>query len=424
MSGEKVYITGTGAVCASGLTPAAIWECIAAGRSAVGPIQQWDISQWPVQVAAEVNGVDNRTLVEDRKLHKLISRTDLFGLYASGKAIQQSQVENYRGTLDSETAARFNDRTGVFAGSGGGNYQNNYDFFPAMSVAAGKLQVFGQEFSNSVNPMWLLRNLPNNVLCHVGIRHNFKGTNGCITNQCVGGALAVTEAACALRAGDADRVLAVGHDTPLEPESVFHYYHLGLMAPDTVRPFDARRKGTVFGEGAGAALLETETSAKVRQAPIFGEFLGAGSVTEAVGIVDLRPDGDGVARAIELALADAGITANEVGMIVAHGNGTKGSDASEGLGLRRVFGKNIPPITAFKWAFGHLIAGSGILDLIIALQALKHQSVPGIPTLNALDAELGPLPVSAQPQKPRSDVALILCRGFAAMNVALLVRAA
>ena len=131
-----------------------------------------------------------------------------------------------------------------------------------------------------------------------------------------------------------------------------------------------------------------------------------------------------MARAIELALADAGITANEVGMIVAHGNGTKGSDASGGVGLRRVFGKNIPPITAFKWAFGHLIAGSGILDLIIALQALKHQSVPGIPTLNALDAELGPLPVSAQPQKPRSDVALILCRGFAAMNVALLVRAA
>jgi 3-oxoacyl-[acyl-carrier-protein] synthase-1 len=271
--------------------------------------------------------------------------------------------------------------------------------------------------------MWLLRNLPNNVLCHLGIRHNFKGTNGCITNQCVSGALALMEAAFALRAGEADRVMAVGHDTPIEPETVYHYYQLGLMAPDTVRPFDAERRGTVFGEGAGAALLETESSAQSRGAALLGEFLGIGSVTEGTGVVDLRGDGNGLRRAIDIALADAKLTPQEVGMIVAHGNGTRASDASEAAALRAVFGSDIPPVTAFKWAFGHLIAASAIVDMILALLALKHQVVPGVPTLTKLDPELSPLPVSATPQKPRTNVALVLCRGFAAMNVAMLVRA-
>jgi 3-oxoacyl-[acyl-carrier-protein] synthase-1 len=420
----RALVTGMGAVCGSGLGTGAIWDAIVAGRSAIRPIQQWNVAGWPATVAAELNGVDNRTLVEDRKLHKLISRTDMVGLCAAAEAVKQSQIDAFRQGLDAEATARFNDRSGIFAGSGGGNYKSNYDFFPAMSAAAGSLKMFGQEFSNAVNPMWLLRNLPNNVLCHTGIRHNFKGTNGCITNQCVGGALALTEAAYGVRANDADRVLAVGHDTPIEPETVFHYCQLGLMAPDTVRPFDAQRKGTVFGEGAGAILLESESSAKTRNAPILGEFLGSGSVTEAAGIVDLRSDGDGLRRAIELALADAGLVPKDIGLIVAHGNGTKGSDASEAAALRAAFGANIPPVTAFKWAFGHLIAASGIVDVIIALQALKNNVVPGIPTLTALDPDLSPLPVSSKPQQPRNDIALVLCRGFAAMNVALIVRSA
>jgi 3-oxoacyl-[acyl-carrier-protein] synthase-1 len=410
-----------GAVCGAGLTPDAIWKSILEGRSAVGPIQQWDSSRWPVRLAAEVNGVENRTLVEDRKLHKLISRTDLFGLYAAGSAVQQSGLNAHRETLAPEVLARFNDRIGVYAGSGGGSYRSNYDFFPAMTVAGGNLQTFGREFSNSVNPMWLLKNLPNNVVCHVGIRHNFKGANACITNQCVGGILALVEAAFALRSGEADRAMAVGHDAPIEPETVFNYHRLGLMAPDALRPFDAERKGTIFGEGAGAILFEAPPHAGARQAPILGEFLGAGSVTEAAGIVDVRTDGDGVSRAIELALADAGITKDAVGMIVAHGNGTKASDASEVIALRRVFGETIPPVTAFKWAFGHLISASGVLDVIMALRALGDRVVPGIPTLNRLDPALAPFPVSSAPQKPRSDIALILCRGFAAMNVAILV---
>jgi 3-oxoacyl-[acyl-carrier-protein] synthase I len=311
----------------------------------------------------------------------------------------------------------------VFAGSGGGNYRSNYEFFPPMSAAQGALDKFGTEFSSSVNPMWLLKNLPNNVLCHVGIRYNFKGTNACVTNQCAGGVMAFAEAAAAIRNAEGDRACATAHDTPFEPETVHGYHRLGLLAPDLLRPFDRDRTGTVFGEGAAALILETVTDAKARGAKILGEYLGSACVTEATGILDLRPDGDGVSRAIEGALADADLKPGDVGMIVAHGNGTRASDASEVAGLRRVFGENLPPVTAFKWCVGHLIAASGALDLVLALRALQEKTVPGIAALQTLDPELGAFPVSAQPQAPRSNIALVICRGFGGMNVATLVRA-
>jgi 3-oxoacyl-[acyl-carrier-protein] synthase I len=424
MSSPRIVITGFGAVCGGGLTVDAIWDSILNGRSAVGPISQWDAARWPAGLSAEVRNVDNRTLVEDRKLHKIISRTDLFGLYAAGQAVQHSGIVIHRETLDAGAVPQFNDRSGVFAGSGGVGYRSNYDFFPLLTAANGDVQTFGRELSANVNPMWLLKNLPNNVLCHVGIRHGFKGTNACITNQCAGGIMAVVEAAEAIRNGEADRAIAIGHDAPLEPETVLNYYHLGLLATDALRPFDNARAGTVFGEGAGAVMLETETDAKARQAEILGEFLGSGCTNEATGITDVRPDGEGISRAIELALADAGLSASEVGMIVAHGNGTRASDASEAHGIRRVFGGKLPPVTGFKWAIGHLISASGMVDLILALRALREKTVPGIATLNTLDPSLAPFSVSAKPQQPRSDVALVICRGFGGMNVAQLLRAA
>lgn len=419
----RIVFTGIGAVCGAGLGVDAIWDAVKAGRSAIGPIRQWDASRWPARNAAEVT-VDNRTLVADRKLHKSVTRTDLLGLCAADQGIAQSGLAEFRATLEEPAATQFNDRTGIIAGSGGGAYQNNYEFFPALTTAAGSDEAFGREVMNCVNPMWLLKVLPNNVLCHVGIRHLFKGTNACITNHCAGGALAVSEAAEALRAGEADRMVAIGHDAPFEPETVLHFHRLGLLNSETLRPFDAARSGTILGEGAAAVVLERADLAAARHATPLGEFLGAGCVTEGNGVLELRPDGDGLARALELALADARVRPDEVGMIVAHGNGTRPSDASEVLALRRIFGDSLPPITAFKWAFGHLIAASATLDLVLTLLALRDKLVPGIATLNALDPSLAPLPVSAAPQAPRGDIAVVLCRGFGGMSVVLVVRAA
>jgi 3-oxoacyl-[acyl-carrier-protein] synthase-1 len=418
----RVVITGAGAVCGAGLEIKQIWDALCAGRSAIGQVTQWDTSHWPARLAAEVVGVDNRTLVEDRKVHKITSRTDLLGLYAAGAAIQDSGLGAHRENLSAQATALFNDRSGVYAGSGGGNYLNTYEFYPLLTTAHGDLQAFGRDLSGTVNPMWLLKHLPNNVVCHVGIRHNFKGANACITNQCVGGSLAVLEAVAGIRAGEADRAVAIGHDAPIEPETFLHYHRLGLLSTDTLRPFDVARSGTIFGEGAGAVMLEKAEDAAARQAIVLGEVLGGGCATEAAGIVDVRSDGDGLVRAMRLALAEAGLSPAQVGMIVAHGNGTRASDASEAMAIKRLFGDDPPPVASFKWAFGHLIAASGILDLPLALLALRQGVVPGIATLSRLDPSLPPLPVSAQPQQPRSNVALLLCRGFAAMNVALVVR--
>jgi 3-oxoacyl-[acyl-carrier-protein] synthase-1 len=418
----SAVVTGTGAVCAAGMTPEEIFAAAREGRSAIGPIRQWDTTHWPTHLAGEIVDLNPRALVDDRKLHKLIRRTDLVGLYAAGRAIEAAGIVAHRDGLPPPEAATYNDRTGVIVGSGAGNFQNQYDFFSLMTAAQRDLQVFGRELSNHVNPMWLLRTLPNNVLGHIGIKYNLKGTNACITNHSVGGTLAVIEAAEAVRAGEAERVVAVGHETPIEPQMVLYYHRVGLIASETLRPFDAARDGSQFGEGAGALMVETAASAAARNAQVLGEVLGSGYVSEGQGLLAIRPDGDGMVRAITQALDDAGLRAADVGMIVAHGNGTRQSDASEALAIRSVFGSAGPPVTAFKWAFGHLIAAAGIIETVLAFEALKTGVVPGIATLRERDPDCDGIAVSAQAQAPRSGVALILCRGFAGTNAALLVR--
>jgi 3-oxoacyl-[acyl-carrier-protein] synthase-1 len=205
---------------------------------------------------------------------------------------------------------------------------------------------------------------------------------------------------------------------------VLFYSRLGLVASESLRPFDAARDGSIFGEGAGALALETEASARERNATAIGEVLGSGHVSEASGLLAIREDGDGLVRAMNDALREARLGPSDIGMIVAHGNGTRQSDASEAVALRQVFGSAMPPITAFKWSIGHLIAAAGVLEAAVALEALAQRIVPGVATLTTLDPHCGELPVSARPQVPRSNVAMVLCRGFAGTDAALIVRGA
>lgn len=416
---RRVVVTGSGALCAAGAHCADIWAAACAGHSALTTLSDWGASR-----RGGVVEIDARTLVEDRKLPKLLRRSDMYGLYAAARAIDDAGLIAYRDTLADRAVATFNDRTGVFVGAGGSAYQNQYDFFPLLDVAGDDLPTFGRELPATVNPMWLLRSLPNNVLCHVGIRFGFKGANACITNHSVSGLLAVSEAASAIRAGEVERAVAIGHDAPVEPQAVLYFERLGLLATECVRPFDAARSGSLLGDGAGALLLETAEGAAARGATVLGEILGSGCASEAGHLLAIREDGDGLARAMTAALDDAGLDAADVGMIVAHGNGTRRSDASEAAAIGSVFGAAAPPVTAFKWAFGHLIAAAGVVESVLALHALRAGVVPGIATLREVDPACAHLPVLSAAQAPRSDVALILSRGFAGMNVVLAVRAA
>jgi 3-oxoacyl-[acyl-carrier-protein] synthase-1 len=419
----RVLVTGTGLISGAGRSVEETLEAVVTGRSAIAPVRAWDASGWPAAAAAEIADYDPDALAGDRKVLKFVRRTDVLGLYAATQAIDGGCLTTHRRGLDAEAAVRLGERTGVYVGSGGGTYANQHDFLPLLAAAGGSLAGFGRELTSSVNPMWLLRTLPNNVLCHVGIRHGLRGTNACITSHAVSGTLAIVEAAQALRAGDCDRAVAVAHDAPIEPQTLIYYHRLGLLSGDTVRPFDVARGGTVLGEGAGALLLETEAAAVARHARVVGEILGGAASSEAEGLLRVRDDGDGLERAIALALDDAELRPADVGMIVAHGNGTRQGDASEAHAIRAVFGPMAPPVTAFKWAFGHLLAAAGMVDAVVALAALRARTVPGVDTLERLDPELAWLPASATPRSPRSDTALVLSRGFGGTNAALLVRA-
>ncbi|MEM7697503.1 MAG: beta-ketoacyl synthase N-terminal-like domain-containing protein [Verrucomicrobiota bacterium] len=418
---STIVVTGSGLVCGAGETVAGVCDQLLSGDSSVRPYESWPSENWPVKFGAEVT-TDNRTLVPERKLHKTISKSDLFGIYAAERAIDGSGWKSWRDGLDESEQPAFNDQTGIIAGSGGGSFHSNYDYLPLIESAEGELQRFGAELSEQVTPMWLLKNLPNNVLCHVGIRAQFKGTNACITNHCASGPLAVGEGVAAIRNGEASRIVAVAHDAPFEPENLLYYYQLGLATDGIPRPFDRSRSGTALGEGAAAVALETEQSAASRGAEVLGKILGFACVGEATGVFELDEEGSGVNRAITMALADADLSPDGIDLIVAHGNGTPASDKTEALGIREAFGSSeIPPVTAFKWAFGHMIAASGMADLALTLELLKRGEVPAVPNFEAPDPEFADFPIATRSGSHQIKTALLICRGFGGVNTALIV---
>ena len=421
---SRIVITGTGAICGAGQSPEAVLDAVLEGRSAIREITSFDVSAWPRRNAAEVADCNAAALVGDRKLIKLIRRTDVFGIYAGGQAVGRAGWDAHREGLDEAASTAFSEDTACYVGSGGGAYNVNYDYFPLMAETHGDMPAFGRDLASQVNPMWLLRTLPNNVLCHVGIRHLLKGPNGCITHHTTGGILALGEAAQSIRDGEAQRALAVGHDTPVEPQMVLYYHRCGLVAEHTIRPFDVRHDGSVLGEGAAAVAVETEASARARGADVLGIYEGIGNLAEGEGLLALRPDGDGAIRAMRAALDDAGVGTGDIGMIVAHGNGTPQSDASEAAALRTVFGRAMPPVTAFKWVTGHPLAASGILDVSVGLAALRRGVVPGIAELAQLAPECEGVNASSKSREPAGDRMLVLCRGFGGTNVAVVIRGA
>jgi 3-oxoacyl-[acyl-carrier-protein] synthase-1 len=418
---RRVFITGTGGICAAGSSPGEIFQSLLAGKVSLRDIADWDTTTWPVHSAGQV-GTESRKLVADRKLLKLIRRSEVFGIYAGEQALENSGVVGFREQLDEDAQRLFSGRFGVYVGAGGGSYASQYDFLPLITAAQGNLREFGEKLPEYVNPMWLLQTLPNNVLCHFSIRNQLKGSNSCITNHSAGSALAVMDAFMRMHHGEVDRAVVIGHDAPIEPQSVLYYHSVGLVNGDRLAPFDAQRNGSVFGEGSAALVLESEESARARNAEIQGEVLGVGYASEAIGLLPVREDGDGVSRAIRSALDSSGLQPSDIGMIVAHANGTQLSDQSEAVGIARIFGESIPPVTGFKWAFGHLIAAAGLVDTVIALQALRAQQVPGLATLETVDPELDGFPVSRHSCQPTSDIALLLSRGFGGSNAALVVR--
>jgi 3-oxoacyl-[acyl-carrier-protein] synthase II len=400
-SSRRAVITGLGVLSPIGLGAEAFWHGLQAGRSGVRRISGFDASSLPTQIAGEIPDFDAKKYLdkEARKSLKVMARTIQLAVCAAQLALDDSGVDKQK--LDPT-------RFGVEFGAGMLASELE-ELAPAAALSSNgqpgdvDLEKWGAEGLEQVQPLWMLRYLPNMLACHVSILHNAQGPNNTITESEVAGLLALGEAFRILERGDADFFLVGGADSRLGPLSMVRqclYEPLSRRndAPEKAcRPFDRDRDGTVVGEGAGVLALENLEHAQRRGARIYAELLGFGAA------FDLKRDGSGLARAIRTALKQAGIVPEDIDHVSAHGLGMIQSDIWEARGLAAVFGNCKPPVPvlALKGYLGTLGAGCGITELIGSVLALRHGQVP--PTLNcdAPDPACPITVISGKPQPPR-----------------------
>ncbi|MDI9818721.1 MULTISPECIES: beta-ketoacyl synthase [unclassified Legionella] len=417
---NRVFITGLSALSACGNSADSTWEAVMSGRSGIEAIKQWDLSSWSHRLGGELKNFQPAKMLPDRKLMKVISRQDAMGINAAMQAVNHSQLLNYRDTLDS--ADPFNDETAVYVGSPGNKYFQQDDFLPLLAKTA-DMQQFASQLFTEVHPMWLLRILPNNVLAYTGITYGFKGPNHNITNHAVSGTQAIIEAYQAIKQGQVQRAVVVAYDV-IEPQALFYYEKLGVLSSQHLKPFDKAHDGTLLAEGAAALILESEASAKERSATCYGEIAGGLCATEAAGLFSIEAEGEHLAALIQRTLEAQQINPSEIDLLVAHGNGNSKSDDSEAQAISQVFGSKSVPVTAFKWAMGHTLCASGILDAVLTAYALKEKCAPAITNFDSAAPACEPLNLSAQHRHlEQATTALMINRGFASMNACLVIKA-
>ncbi len=419
---NRVFITGRSALTASGNTADATWDAISTGKSGIEEIRDWDLSQWPARLGGELKDFQPAKMLPDRKLIKVISRQDVIGINAAVQAVEHSQMITYRDGLDDTDA--FNEQTAIFVGSPGNKYFQQYDFLPLLAKSQAQMQPFAQQLFDEVHPMWLLRILPNNVLAYTGITYGFKGPNHNVTNHAVGGTQALIEAYHAIVSGQVDRAVVVAYDVATEPQSLYYYDQLGVLSHRHLKPFDAQHDGTIMAEGAAAIVLESEASVQARSARCYGEVMGGFSTTEASGLFSIENDGQQLAALMQRTLDSTAIRPQDIGFIVAHGNGNVKSDDSEAQAINGIFAEQQTPVTSFKWSMGHTICASGLIDAVMATYALENQCVPGIANLQQPANSCEGLSVSAAHRSlENANYALVINRGFASMNTCLVIKA-
>ena len=374
---RRVVITGAGVITALGQDLPALWQALLAGKSGVGPIRSLDAATLPVRIAGEVAGFDPKKLMskDERKSLKMMARSVQMGVSASKLAFADAGID--RSQLDST-------RFGVEMASGL-IPTDLEDLASAARIAtddAGVVDLgkWGATGLREIQPLWMLKYLPNMIACHTSIFLDVQGPNNTVTASDVAGLLALGEAARILRRDAADFFLVGSADSKINLLSLVRHC---LFAPlsrrqddpaKAVRPFDKDRDGWVISEGAGALAVEDFSHAKRRNARIYAEVVGFGSA------FDRGRTGAGVARAIRAAFRQAGVGPDDIDHVNAYGLSTPDCDAWEARGLAEVFGANAAPVFAAKSYFGSLCSAGGLVELIASLLALENGIVPA--TLN------------------------------------------
>lgn len=421
--GEQVFITGYSALSAGGHDVDEHWNALMAGICKTGPCREYDLSAWDNQMAGEVANFDMRSALPDRKLLKVISKQDVMGLYTAIQAANQSGLTEYLAYGLEHDLERC-DRTGVFVGSPGNKYFQQYDFLPLVAESKGDMQHFAKHLTEQVHPMWLLRILPNNVLAYTGIQLGCKGVNHNVTNHAVGGIQALIEAYWAIQTGQADRVIVVAYDIGTEPQARFYYEQLGVLTASEVTPFDQSHDGTILAEGAAAIVLESKSSMLARGAKPLAEFMGGKYRTESMGLFGLQDDGKPLASLMTAAMQECDIQPQDIQMLVAHANGNQKSDNSEAQAIQQVFGDKGVAVTGFKWLMGHTLCASGLIDVTLAVKALSEKQIPHIPNFKRSASQATGIDVVTSIRDlPTNATALVINRGFGSMNAIAMIKA-
>jgi len=409
---RRVVVTGLGVVCPIGNSVDAMWEAAIAGRSGIRRLTLVDPTDYPAQVGGEVQDFDPTAYMERRDARRM-ARFSQFAVAAARQAVEQAG-------LDLEALDRT--RAGVLCGSGGGGLPNS-DEAMRIIVSRGGARV---------DPLFFAKMLPNMAAGNVSIQLGLQGYTSTVSTACAAGTQAIGEAAEVIRRGAAEVMVAGGTEAGISELGLAGFSAMRALTtshngdPERAsRPFDRDRDGFAPSEGAGMFVLESLEHALARAARPLVEVTGYGVTSDASFLVAPPEDGAGAARAMQAALANAGIEAGEVDYVSAHATATEAGDIAETRAIKSVFGERAyeVPVSAMKSQIGHLLGGAGGVESVAAVQTILSGQIAPTVNLEHPDPEcdLDYVPNVAR----RAEVRTVMKNsfGFGGQNAVLILRA-
>lgn len=367
---SKVYVTGIGMVTPLGLDVKSTWKALLQGKSGIASIASFDTQNFETTIAGEALAFDP-TVYVDRKRARRLDRFAQFAVAATAQALEQASLDLHDGSVDAT-------RVGSVIGSGIGG----------IITLSEQWAVLNEKGPTRVSPFLVPMMLADMAPGQVSIIHGAKGPNYCTVTACSSGADGIGLALEMIQRGDVDIALAGGTEAPICPIAVAGFNACMALSkrnsdPQAAsRPFDAERDGFVMGEGAGVLVIESEESVVRRGVTPLAELAGYGASSDAYHVTQPSPEGEGAARAMNRALAEAGMEPHDISYVNAHGTSTPMNDRIETAALKVVFGDEAYKIkiSSTKSMTGHLLGAAGGVEAAIAALAVSESAIP--PTIN------------------------------------------
>jgi len=407
---DRVVITGLGAVTPLGTGVDSYWKGAVAGKSGVGYITQFDASECPTKITAEVKDFDPLDYV-DYRVARRMSRFIQLATAAAKMALEDARLD-----LSKEDPTR----VGLELGSAAGG----------IGIVEEQAVILRERGPRRIQPTVLTAVLLSMAPCQLAISLGIKGPASSPVAACATGVVAIGEAMRRLQRGDVEVMVAGASESIGSPLGVIALARLGALSSrdddpqGASRPFDANRDGFVLGEGAAVVIMETLEHALNREAHIYGEVLGYGFTADGYHLAAPDPTGDGAVRAMSLALQDSGLTPADIDHICSHGTGTKLNDVAETKAIKTVFEERAYhiPINSIKSMIGHLLGAAGAISAVTALKTIEQNIIPPTINLNTPDPEcdLDYVPLVARPS--RVEAVLVNAFGLGGQNGALVMR--